>query len=409
MKKPELEKKHLYALGLTFGIVLLVCLATLLFGYGWRFWRHGPDDIIAQNKPVAVLLNALGDDRELTGCAIFIYDPPSKRVVLLGVPVNARLTPAGGAPQLVRELRADGVETQRRALAEFCRFDLPFHLEMTAVDFYRLVDLLRGLEVRLDRQLSATVQGEQIVLPIERYRFNSEKIRQYLAYTMAAEPAERQDLLQRLLQGFAQQLRQQKDFLANPEVWELVTEWCNSDLTSEEIRQLALKLAACPGESLLWQGLPGSSEISGGTAVFVPGAPDLTALLPPVAPAPAAEEPLPPGVAPPESSAAPDAAAPAGPRLKIALLNGTGVSGVAHGIRQQLMPFPEIDIVEVGNADNANYRQTKIIARAGSLADAQRVRDRLGFGAPVAEAAATALVDVTIIIGKDYIERRNSE
>ncbi|HNW91963.1 MAG TPA: LCP family protein [bacterium] len=398
MKRPELERRHLLMLAIALGAVLLVCAATLLFGNGWRFWREGPDDLIAAKQPVVVLLNALDEERKLAGCALLLYDAGSQRTVLLGVPTTAVLPGADSQPHRLSALRDEGVGAQSAALARLCGLAIPFYLEIDSEEFYRLADVLGGIEVRLDRQLTATVRGEQLMLPIERYRYNSDKLREYVRYADALEsPAERQDLMQRLLTGLVLQFKLQRDLLANPEVWGLIGDWLQSNLTVAEIGQLANRVADCGADNLQWQMLPGSAEISNGVAMFVPRAPELATLLAVTPAAPAEEAPV------PEPESAPAALTP----LKTALLNGTGVGGVAHGLRQQLAEHRDVDIVEVGNADNFNYRQTKIVARTGNLPAAQRVREYLGFGQATTDGAASDLMDVTIIVGRDYLERRN--
>ncbi len=393
----QFTRRQVYGLLIALGAVLLVSGTALLFGQGWRFWRDGPDDLIAAGKPVTVLLNGLDADRELAGSIVAVYEATTPRLLLLGIPANTRLTAEAGSEMLLSAAYAEGGNGQRQALSAFLKTEVPFHVDITMEEFYRLIDLLRGVEVRLDRALAATVRGEAVTVPLERYRFTSDKAREIIAYAGAAAPGEQQELLQRLAQGFVAQVRLQRALLEHPDAWGLISDWLRGNLTPQEARLLLLQAAACPAENVLWQSLPGSTEIRDGAAVFLPQPLDLATLVPPPAP-PAADVVEPPVE---EGLAAP----PALPRLKVALLNGCGISGIAHGLRDLLGTHADVDVVEVGNADNFAYQRTKVIARTGGLAAAQRVQGYLGFGDASAAPDAQALVDVTIIIGRDYAAR----
>lgn len=89
---------------------------------------------------------------------------------------------------------------------------------------------------------------------------------------------------------------------------------------------------------------------------------------------------------------------PAAPKsiLKLRILNGTGVNGLAAGIAAKL-PTREFRVLETTNADRNGYKNT--IIRSPNREEADRVRAALGIG--VIEIKSAAGADVVVILGSD--------
>ncbi len=90
--------------------------------------------------------------------------------------------------------------------------------------------------------------------------------------------------------------------------------------------------------------------------------------------------------------------------IKLQILNGTGISGLASRYRQKLQPLDFVDVVEVDNADRHNYRESRFIDRSNQPQSAYRLQQLLGAGRLEIDPAEALLVDVTFIIGKDLTE-----
>ncbi|MDO8915676.1 MAG: LytR C-terminal domain-containing protein [Coriobacteriia bacterium] len=87
--------------------------------------------------------------------------------------------------------------------------------------------------------------------------------------------------------------------------------------------------------------------------------------------------------------------------LRVMLYNGVGTPGVAGKAAQQLIRLG-VRVVDSKNADNFDYKQTKILLYHGTQADALRVKDALGVGQIAVESDVQDLADVIVIIGADY-------
>jgi hypothetical protein len=91
-----------------------------------------------------------------------------------------------------------------------------------------------------------------------------------------------------------------------------------------------------------------------------------------------------------------------GPRVRVQVLNGTGVIGSAQRVAQRLVPAGA-RVVLSGNADSFAYAQTQIVFYDRSQQQAAtRVRDALGTGRLVLSRQPLDVVDVTVVVGKDF-------
>jgi len=89
---------------------------------------------------------------------------------------------------------------------------------------------------------------------------------------------------------------------------------------------------------------------------------------------------------------------------QIQVLNGTGVPELAHSVATRLRDRG-LDVVSVGNADSGRYSETLVLLRRGQPQMAAMVSQRLGIGVVLQQLDPTLLVDVTMILGNDLLQR----
>ena len=89
--------------------------------------------------------------------------------------------------------------------------------------------------------------------------------------------------------------------------------------------------------------------------------------------------------------------------IQIEVLNGCGVSGVASDFTQKLRSNG-FDVVESGNFDNFDVRQTMIIDRAGNPENARKIAHALGVDESqiIEESSDDFYLDATVVVGADY-------
>lgn len=95
-----------------------------------------------------------------------------------------------------------------------------------------------------------------------------------------------------------------------------------------------------------------------------------------------------------------ESGAVARPRLQI--LNGTGAVGLAQQVSDRLLPLG-IEVKLTGNAGRLDYQETQIVFyRRDDEEVAQRVQKALGVGRLVLSRNPLDVVDVTVIVGRDF-------
>lgn len=95
--------------------------------------------------------------------------------------------------------------------------------------------------------------------------------------------------------------------------------------------------------------------------------------------------------------------------IQIEVLNGCGIAGIANAYTGVLRSNG-FDVVETGNFDHFNLKETIIISRSGVLDNARRVASALGVKEIniLREESPDFFLDVTVVIGHDF-EQLNKE
>ena len=102
----------------------------------------------------------------------------------------------------------------------------------------------------------------------------------------------------------------------------------------------------------------------------------------------------------------PGARAAAGVRPRVRILNGTGELELAQRVAQHLAPAG-VEVTLTGNARPLGQTVTQVIYYdPDERAMAEKVRDALGVGVLVRNRTRTDVVDVTVIVGKDFPTQR---
>ena len=101
------------------------------------------------------------------------------------------------------------------------------------------------------------------------------------------------------------------------------------------------------------------------------------------------------------STVFPAAGRVAGARPRVQILNGTGAVGLADAVRNRI--GAAFDVRLTGNAGSFDRERTEIVFYdRGEQAVAERVRTALGVGTLVFSRRPLDVVDVTIVVGKDF-------
>lgn len=95
--------------------------------------------------------------------------------------------------------------------------------------------------------------------------------------------------------------------------------------------------------------------------------------------------------------------------IQIEVLNGCGIAGIANQFTG-ILRSNGFDVVETGNFDHFDLKETIVISRSGITANALQVANALGVRQEnvIIEASKDFYLDVTVVIGHDH-EQLNRE
>lgn len=98
-------------------------------------------------------------------------------------------------------------------------------------------------------------------------------------------------------------------------------------------------------------------------------------------------------------------ATPVDERVRVQVLNGTGTPGLAQQVAPLLVPAGAT-VTLTNNADRFDYATTQVVFYDDAQeAAARRIRDALGVGEVVRSRTPLDVVDITIVVGADFLSR----
>ena len=156
-----------------------------------------------------------------------------------------------------------------------------------------------------------------------------------------------------------------------------------SDASSKELAEFLSAVAGLPSEDVRLSALPVRPISAGDSELYATDGEELAAFV--------------------EEAIGIDPDAPA--EVRVQLLNGNGVPGLGREVAD-LLVGEGFRVILGGNAQRLNYRRTLVISYDSSeeaIATAERARDLLGVGEVQVSAQQQGIVDLTIVVGKDFL------
>jgi hypothetical protein len=87
--------------------------------------------------------------------------------------------------------------------------------------------------------------------------------------------------------------------------------------------------------------------------------------------------------------------------VRVEVLNGCGAPGLAKEVTDYLR-IKGYDVVNVGNAESFEFPETIVVDRVGDMTYAWQVARTLGVNNVIQQKDLDLLLEVTLILGKDY-------
>ncbi len=321
------------------------------------------------------------EPKSLRNILLISYQPKTKRLSLAAIPPKTLISDKKTLKSLYRQnLQRNnfhkGCLSLKSAIEEFLNLEIPFYLVFDEGEFIKVVDLLGGIEVEVNQLIP---YGESFLE--KGGRLSGEES---LAYLEFEEPrfgefgkfSRWQRFIWALIQRFG-------NFPPDPKlVKELLKTSLLTNLQVKDILALAQEAENIKETGIEVEKIPGKTIYKDWMSYWQV---DTLAT----------------------SQLFRELSRELGERkaiIRVEVLNGCGRGGIAFQVAQDLRK-EGLDVVNIGNARNFKYRKTLILNRSGKKGLAKRISEAIGCGQPQDRIEKKALVDVTIIIGRDYLRK----
>ncbi|MBC8500063.1 MAG: LCP family protein [Candidatus Atribacteria bacterium] len=378
-KTRELKKKNKKKVILIiFSVISLVVLIFLLKYFGIFPFSS---DILSYNRVNILIVGC--DEIENYGRAdtiVFLsISPKTKDALILSIPRDTRVEiPERGMDKINHAYAFGGKKLISETVSLF--LDMPIHFYAIAdfIGFVNIIDELGGVEIDVEKEMHYVDKagGLDINLSPGKQILDGEKSLQYIRF--------RQDKLgdlgrikrqQKLALAVIEKMMNFDSIAKIPQISEGMNEYIETDIKVQDAIALANLFKGTNQEKF-------NVETVQGEPVYIKGVsylePDVEKVRQRVK-----------SLAYSENSG-----------MKVEVLNGNAMSGIAHKIAKDL-EIQGFEVVNIGNADNFNYEKTKIIVYSKEVNLDNEFKKLFKDCEIVKEYQTNPNPDLVIILGKD--------
>ena len=378
-KTRELKKKNKKKVILIiFSVISLVVLIFLLKYFGIFPFSS---DILSYNRVNILIVGC--DEIENYGRAdtiVFLsISPKTKDALILSIPRDTRVEiPERGMDKINHAYAFGGKKLISETVSLF--LDMPIHFYAIAdfIGFVNIIDELGGVEIDVEKEMHYVDKagGLDINLSPGKQILDGEKSLQYIRF--------RQDKLgdlgrikrqQKLALAVIEKMMNFDSIAKIPQISEGMNEYIETDIKVQDAIALANLFKGTNQEKF-------NVETVQGEPVYIKGVsylePDVEKVRQRVK-----------SLAYSENSG-----------MKVEVLNGNAMSGIAHKIAKDL-EIQGFEVVNIGNADNFNYEKTKIIVYSKEINLDSEFKKLFKDYEIVKEYQTNTNSDLVIILGKD--------
>lgn len=324
--------------------------------------------------------------RGATWLALLSIDRSSNRGSMVYIPAHTAVeVPGRGVLPIGQALVGDDVPLLLVSAESLLGIQIDHYLELSDRDSRVLFEALEALEVEVPAEVSVRAgPGQTRLLFPEGAQMLSGNQLAELLFTIGVEGTD-VDLGSRHLafwDAFFETYADRSDELetAMTSAGSILAE---SDAPAEETAGFLGDLVALPQDSLVLSMLPVTQSGVGEGELYHPDEAELRSFI----------------------QETTGARSSLGDEIRVQILNGNGVPGIGDDVAK-LLVGEGFRVIISGNAQRLNYDRTLIVAYDRAKTDlAERAQELLGVGEVQISAQEQGIVDLTIVVGRDFLER----
>lgn len=388
------EQKGAILLGI---IVLIIVVVSVIMAASLK--KDNVAEMLSDDQIVRVLNILEDDDGSVIFTNLLIYYPVSGKAASVNIPGNtaAIYQSLGRVDRIDQVYKEKGCEAYKSEIEKLLACKIPFYMSMKFSDFIKVTDMLGGMRVFIPAPVdSVSEKGERWLLPSGAVTLDGDKISTYLKYTAEDETDfDVQERYQNVVAAFYLMLHDKKNVLfARKNNFKRLKKFITVNLNDDDSRRLLLQISNMDSETIARQTITGRIRIMDGQRLLFPlnnG------------------EFIKEAVKQSTNMLISNSGTYASRVYVLEIKNGTTVQGLAHNT-SILFQNASYDVLSAVNADRNDYEKTVIIDHIGNKEIASMVgnfihctniqEEEVKLSGP--ESDASADVDFTIILGKDF-------
>lgn len=320
---------------------------------------------------------------------VVFHNPSTRRTGVVVVPRDIRVGP--GAEKINAVYGRQGIGGLKARVEDLLGQPIHYHAVLDLEGFVRLVDVLGPVTVYNDRPLRYVDRAGELYidLPAGELELDGAKAAAYVRFRAdERSDAGRSERQMELAQVLARRLAQERELRRDLRVLRTVMRFFRTDMPFHEVVWLLRRVGRWEASGFEVMRVPGVLREERGYSWIEVDRDSVRARV--------REFLLRLNTVPSEFTPS---------MVTVQVLNGTGIPGLASRARSRLLYFG-YNVVEFGNAERDDHPRTLVLDRSGNLEAARRVREALKVGEVYPKIDRRLLVDVTVVVGRDFAEGR---
>ncbi len=391
-KKEIIPKETRSTLIMIFLIILLGVLLYLYFNY--YFFGGRVKSYVKKGEHIAVLFVGLDNDRNkprTDTIMLGIYNPQSHRIGIIAIPRDLMVyvdTKLGKKPEKINVIYSRyGIRKLMKVVENLLHLNIQFYAVMKISDLVKIVDIVGGVEVYVDKPMKYIDRAGDLYIDIPRgiIKLDGLKAMEFIRFRKDERgDIGRIDREYEFLLNLARTVIIQKNLLTNIKILKTLFKFIDTNMNFNDVINIIrsssgmdfnnIDFIKVPGKFIEIMNVkyiqPDEKRIRSVVNRFIQNLYSL------------------------KSDYLPS-------EIKIQVLNGSGKAGVAKRVRDKLVRNG-FNVVEFGNADSQNYKETLILDRVGNIKKALKVASVLRCNLVFPKINKFIMIDVTVVVGKDY-------
>lgn len=356
--------------------VILIVILSIVYAY-MASTRNAVETLAGKKKMINILLEGsnMFHDNKHKFYAILSINPDNSKMGITFLPpgLKINLDEKGKNFKRIDEIDIDNFEKISKFLSQYLKLNVPFYIELYAADLERIIDLIEGINIFILDQ-AVNIPGVKTGLNY----FDGSKVIKYINNVENNSIYKKYDRIQDILFTLHNNREKYKMFFNTDFISESLKK-INTNLLDKEILSL-LKLIYSESD-LTSTLLPGTMDAGGYYTVD-----DISYKI-------YEKEFLKNLVLSGSGESA----------IKVKVLNGTNVSGLAKKMRAVLVR-EGLSVVEFGTSPYPFMDETIIINQKGESSSVKKLSEIIGTDKIYHILDSSQLNNALIIIGKDYIK-----